>query len=172
MRKELFQPTVESEARLLLLIDAFSTGNSAFEGRTKLAKLDFFLRYPPYLERALRIRKPDIQLSLSIIETNNVENRMVRYRFGPWDPAYFAVLGRLIGKRLVRIVPASRGLAYKTTDTGREVARKLSEDSSWSDTTKRIALLKRYLNLTGSTLKTFIYQNFPEVSEATWGEPL
>jgi len=41
MRRELFQPTVLGEARVLLLINNFSSKGSALEGRTKLAKLDF-----------------------------------------------------------------------------------------------------------------------------------
>ena len=46
MRTEQFQPSLDSEGRLLLLIAAFSRGNRVLEGRTKLAKLDFLLRYP------------------------------------------------------------------------------------------------------------------------------
>lgn len=42
-------------ARLLVLLKAFSgrDGTKTIDGLTKLAKLDFFLRYPTYLERAL-----------------------------------------------------------------------------------------------------------------------
>ncbi len=172
LRRELFQPTVEGEARILLLIDAFSSDTRGLEGRTKLAKLDFFLRYPPFLERALRIRKPEIKIDVTPTEANNIENRMVRYRYGPWDPAYFALLGRLIGKRLIQVIPASRGLSYKTTDLGRQLAQKLAKDDSWAEIAQRALLLKRHLDLKGSNLKDFIYQNFPEVSDATWGDRL
>ena len=40
-----FHPSLEGEARLLLLVEAFSRGRKVLEGRTKLAKLDFLLRY-------------------------------------------------------------------------------------------------------------------------------
>jgi hypothetical protein len=170
LRKELFQPTVEGEARLLLLIDAFSSNDNALEGRTKLAKLDFFLRYPLFLKRALLIRKPDIKIDVTATETDNIENRMVRYRYGPWDPAYFALLGRLIGKHLIQVIPTSRGFSYKTTDLGHSLAQKLAKHDSWVDIAQRTLLLKKHLNLKGSNLKDFIYQNFPEVSEATWGD--
>ena len=31
---------------------------------------------------------------------------MMRYRYGPWDPSYFAVLGSLVGRELIEVVPA------------------------------------------------------------------
>jgi hypothetical protein len=82
MRRSLFEPTVEGEARLLLLINAFTTRTRGLEGRTKLAKLDFFLRYPEYLSRALEIRtaRPAPETSMS---TGALERGMIRYRFGP-----------------------------------------------------------------------------------------
>ncbi len=172
MRRELFQPTVEGEARLLLLIDAFSTGTSALEGRTKLAKLDFFLRYPRFLQRALEIREPNHRIVVPLDESTNIENRMVRYRFGPWDPAYFALLGRLIGKQLIQTISTPKGLSYKVTELGHATAEKLASDESWAETASIIKLLKRHLDLQGSTLKDFIYTNFPEVSEARWGNQL
>jgi hypothetical protein len=51
MRADLFRPSVEGEARLLILIDAFSRGRNSLEGRLKLAKLDFLLRYPRFFRR-------------------------------------------------------------------------------------------------------------------------
>ena len=59
MRRDLFLPTPEAEGRLLLLIDAFTGATRSLEGRTKLAKLDFLLRYPNYLRRALAISSAD-----------------------------------------------------------------------------------------------------------------
>src|SRR4051812_6425795 len=109
-------PSVEGEARLLLLIDAFTTKTGSLEGRTKLAKLDFFLRYPPYLARALKLREPHVQIDVEPQEQQNIENSMVRYRFGPWDPSYFTILGRLIGKGLVQPVPIRRGIGFKVTE--------------------------------------------------------
>jgi len=49
------QPVELHLARLLLLLDTFAQDarNPSIEGLTKLAKLDFLLRYPVMLERAL-----------------------------------------------------------------------------------------------------------------------
>ncbi|MYD97254.1 MAG: hypothetical protein F4X98_07695 [Gammaproteobacteria bacterium] len=166
-----FQPSLEGEARLLLLIEAFSRRTKVLEGRTKLAKLDFLLRYPTYYERALRIRRPELADSAPVTEPD-VESRMVRYRFGPWDPAYFALLGRLVGKGLVRPVPYARGLGYRATQSGRSMAAALRDEPAWVETAGRIELLRRHFDLTGATLKKFIYDNFPEVTQAKWGQSL
>lgn len=171
MRRELFAPTPEGEARLLLLIAGFSSGNRpGIQGRTKLAKLDFLLRYPAYFERALAVRAPNAVPPDSGFEIDNIETRMVRFRYGPWDPAYFALLGALIGRRLVAVVPGQRGLAYRATDVGREIAARLAGHESWSHTAERVALLHRHFDLTGSNLKNFVYEQFPEVVGVRWGD--
>ena len=165
-----FQPSLEGESRLLLLIEVFSRGSRVLEGRTKLAKLDFLLRYPTYFARALAIRRP----KLVHMETAqpDLESRMVRYRYGPWDPAYFALLGRLIGKGLVRPAPFARGIGYRATDKGREIAAGIQDEAAWLETYERIRLLRQHFDLTGANLKKFIYDNFPEVTRATWGQSI
>ena len=171
MRRELFQPTIESEARLLLLVNAFSSGSKFLEGRTKLAKLDFLLRYPHFFKRAISIKAPNAPIN-HIDAPETVESRMVRYRYGPWDPVYFAVIGRLVGKGLIHVVPARNGTGYKTTQLGNVVAKRLAATSVWADVALRLRLLRKYFDLSGNSLKTFIYENFPEVTSAEWGEKL
>ena len=166
-----FQPSLDGEARLLLLIEAFSRRTRVLEGRTKLAKLDFLLRYPAYCERALEIRRPGLVHEKGTPQPD-VESRMVRYRFGPWDPSYFALLGRLVGKGLVIPAPYARGIGYRATDKGRLLADALKEEPAWGETSERIELLRQHFNLSGATLKKFIYENFPEVTRATWGDSL
>ena len=76
------------EGRLLLLVSAFSPEAEVggIAGLTKLAKLDFLLRYPVLLERALTARGRSTRaVELQDFERSSVESRMVRYRFGPWD---------------------------------------------------------------------------------------
>ena len=172
MTSNKFQPTLEGEARLLLLIEAFSRRPKVLEGRTKLAKLDFLLRYPEYFARALAIRRPSVGFPGELPALPDVETRMVRYRYGPWDPAYFALLGRLIGKGLVRPAPFSRGIGYRVTVRGREIASHLGEEEAWSESSQRIELLRKHFDLTGGYLKKFIYEHFPEVTQATWGQRL
>lgn len=172
MRAEQFQPTLDGEGRLLLLIAGFSGGSRVLEGRTKLAKLDFLLRYPSYLTRALQIRKPDLRIGSLSEEKPDLEGSMVRYRYGPWDPSYFALLGRLIGKGLVEPVPFARGIGYRVSDRGRAIAGELAREPAWEDTAARVALLSRHFNLSGTSLMKFVYEHFPEVTQASWGDTL
>ena len=155
----------------MILIEAFSRRSSVIEGRTKLAKLDFFLRYPVYFERALQIRRPHLLVSYDLREPD-IESRMVRYRYGPWDPAYFALLGRLIGKGLVQPAPFSRGIGYRATDSGRAFASALRAEPIWIETAERADMLRRHFNLSGTTLTKFVYEHFPDVTRAFWGQPL
>lgn len=172
MRKELFQPSIESEARILLLIHAFTTPTKSLEGRTKLAKLDFFLRYPNFIRRALNIRTSKQVMEVAIEEQDNIEGRMIRYRYGPWDPSYYGILGKLIGKGLIETVPNQRGLSYRTTERGNQVAIDIAKEDSWSETDIRVKLLKKNFDLNGTTLKDFVYKHFPEVTNASWGQKI
>ena len=172
MRTEQFQPSLDSEGRLLLLISAFSRGNHVLEGRTKLAKLDFLLRYPHYLKRALEIRKPRAGHLVNLQSTLDIEGSMVRYRYGPWDPSYYALLGRLIGKGLIHQVPYARGLGYKATTAGLAAADKLRSEPAWQLVGDRLDVLYKHFNLAGTSLMKFIYDHFPEITQATWGDQL
>ena len=171
MRTDSFQPSLEGEARLLILIAAFSRGSKVLEGRTKLAKLDFFLRYPIYFDRALQVRRPQLTPSPRL-QHPDVESRMVRYRYGPWDPAYFALLGRLIGKGLAEPAPFKRGIGYRATASGQTIATTLQHEPAWLDIAQRANTLRQHFDLSGANLKRFIYENFPEVTRATWGRSL
>jgi hypothetical protein len=52
------------------------------------------------------------------------------------------------------------------------VVEKISADESWADVAVRTKLLRTHFDLSGSTLKDFIYQHFPEVTGASWGKKL
>jgi hypothetical protein len=97
---------------------------------------------------------------------------MVRYRFGPWDPAYYALLGALIGRGLVEVVPYNRGLGYKTTGCGSELAASLQSEPAWQQLAASAAVLYRHFNQSGASLKKFVYDTFPEVGAASWTEEL
>lgn len=173
-----FRPSREAEARLLLLIDEFSrTGRGTtrhLEGRVKLAKLDFLLRYPRHLRRLLlahNVRPEEVE-SIDPDEAP-LDARMMRYRYGPWDPAYYALLGSLIGRGLVEVtpLPGRSGFGYRTSLLGRQLANDLKQDESFSHLVGRLRLLRKYLDKSGSTLKNYLYE-LPEIADATWHEEL
>ncbi len=176
--RERFRPSREAEARLLLLIDAFSRKSRGaprqLEGRIKLAKLDFLLRYPRHLQRVL-IAHGARSDEVAAIDPGEapLDARMMRYRYGPWDPSYYAVLGSLIGRGLVEVTPlaGSTGFGYRTSATGAQLAADLQADESFMNMTDRLRLLRRYLDKSGTTLKNYLYE-LPEIADATWHEDL
>jgi hypothetical protein len=135
--RDRFRPSREAEARVLLLIDMFSrkaNGTTRYlEGRVKLAKLDFILRYPRHLRRVLLAHGARAD-QIAVIDPDEapLDARMVRYRYGPWDPSYYAVLGSLIGRGLVDVAPlsGSGGFGYRTSDRGARLAADLQTDES------------------------------------------
>lgn len=173
-----YRSSREAEARLLLLIDAFSRssqGPRTLEGRVKLAKLDFLLRYPRHLATVLAQRgngTPAARAGL-VDQDSPLESRMMRYRYGPWDPSHFAILGALVGRRLIEVVPAatSQALGYRTTTSGAAVVEDLLADGAFEELQERIVLLRRHLDLTGENLKKILY-DLPEVADATWHQEL
>lgn len=153
-------------ARLLLLLNAFAgdDGNGAVEGLTKLAKLDFLLRYPVMLDRALKAKgRPVRDVRLEDHERQSVESEMVRYRFGPWDHRYREFLNILIAKGLAAVNVEGRTVVITLTDQGRSVARRFAEDPMFEPYTRRSTLLKRHFDMTATNLMRFIYETFPEV---------
>lgn len=153
-------------ARLLVLLNAFaaSDGDGQVEGLTKLAKLDFLLRYPVMLDRALTAKgKSNREVGLEDHERHSVESQMVRYRFGPWDHRYREFLNVLIAKGLVTISVEGRKNVIMLSDKGKQVADELAADASFEPYVRRSILLKRNFDMTASNLMRFIYDTFPEV---------
>lgn len=164
-------------SRLLLLIywcgrpqDKTAVILPGIEGRTLLAKLDFFLRYPYYLRQAskitqLKVSNEDLGLE-NDIEEKSVETRMIRYLYGPWDSIYYPVLAYLIGKGLIEINKKNGRSTeiFRLTLEGYEIAKEISQDSAYMDLTKRARTVYHAFNkYNGNSLKDFIYKNFPEV---------
>lgn len=176
-------PVFLHAARLLILFRFCGTPRAGgharrpgIKGRTLLAKLDFFLRYPAYLARAAQIRlRIDLdaaELGLDRIEdANTVESRMVRYRYGPWDHAYYVTLAYLIGKRLLTVELDARGTeTFRLTPEGFVAAERLGSVPSNVDLITRAHLIQRvFPRATGSQLKDFIYNHFPDVVHRDFG---
>lgn len=162
-------------ARLLLLLEAFSNNGQggAIEGLTKLAKLDFLLRYPVMLERALEAKgrsTRDVQLEEH--ERYSVESEMVRYRFGPWDHRYREFLNLLVSRGLASIRLEGRTIIISITDLGREYAQQLTDDILFEQYARRSSVLKRHFDLTATNLMRFIYDTFPEIISMRSNAPI
>jgi hypothetical protein len=153
--------------RLLILLDAFTEGaqhDGQIEGLTKLAKLDFLLRYPVMLERALEAKKQSTRsVALEAHERQSVESKMVRYRFGPWDHRYREFLNLLVAKNLAAVSVEGRKVTIAPTPKGHAIAHQLAEQPLFMPYAVRAKLLKRHFDMTATNLMRFIYDTFPEV---------
>ncbi|MEV1008361.1 hypothetical protein [Streptomyces sp. NPDC049881] len=157
------------EARILLLISQFTTPKGGLDGLTKLAKLDFLLRYPAMLERLLPGGEASwpVGAAPTSPERLAVESRMIRYKYGPWDQRYYSVLGSLAARSLIVYSNSARA-EFRATPQGASAASSLAATPEWAVVASRIKLLKRHFNKSGSALKKIIYDRLPDAVDRPW----
>lgn len=161
--------------RILILINVFAgvEGKKEIKGLTKLAKLDFLLRYPAYLERAMEaIEKNPERVRLKSYEKKNVESKMVRYKYGPWDFRYRKFINKLVGLGLIYIRIEGRSINIGITDKGREIFFILNNNQTHKDTVDRAKIINSNFNKSGTNLMRFIYKTFPEIGSLKYGTPI
>ena len=159
------------EARLLVLLSAFHKG---IAGLTKVAKLDFLLRYPTMLEQLMVRdgRKLSLEAAPTPAERMAVESPMIRYKYGPWDDLYYPLIGALVGKGLLESERSGRTLRFRLTDKGVEVAREIGSDPEWGRFHARVGVLKKHYDRSGNSLKERIYAEFPDVVDRPYRAPI
>jgi hypothetical protein len=159
-------------ARLILLLKAAAGRNDKpVEGIMKLAKMDFLLRYPNCLVRALKaIGKDVVAQEIPEEERNTIEARMIRFRFGPWDKRYRRWIGLLVAKGLAYTYLKGRTVNVKLTPAGLKVAAQLSDLDEFRSIAKRSQIVASAVGGYSATkLKDFIYKVFPEIVDMQWG---
>lgn len=149
--------------RLLLLLQLCGSGpRRSIKGRTKLAKLDFFVRYPRFLEAALlTLQQNGQQVIRYNAGADGVEASMIRYRFGPWDRRYYNLVAMLRARGLISI----RGSVdtFSLTSVGRSFAQEFAELPAFAAVMERCRIVAAtFGGLTGTQLKTFIHKVFDE----------
>ena len=160
-------------ARLLLLLQAFAgrSGNNEINGLTKLVKLDFLLRYPIYFSKALEQNgiSPD-KVKIKNYEKRSVESKMIRHHYGPWDPRYRRFINILVGKGFCKVDVRGRTIFIGLTTKGKKVTEKLNKCAAFEDFVDRSSLLKKHFDKSGTVLKDFIYETFPEIASMKKGK--
>ena len=168
-------------SRLLILLESADarkrtpeTKAKAVEGITKLAKLDYLLRYPTSLERALkRLNKDAADVQVLPRERTSIEAKMIRFRYGPWDARYRRWLGLLHARDLVTLGVTGNTIEIGLTDRGREVAGTLRLNPLNADLARRSDLtIAAVGSMSATRLKDFVYETIPEIIDMKWGEAL
>lgn len=165
---------VEFHAARLLLLLSFCGVSGRIDGLTKMAKLDFFARYPEFFTVARRAALPEDgdQLERQKEGDAAVEAAMVRHHYGPWDKRYYHVLAHLEAKQLISVTKHGNSYRLALTDEGKERARSLSKRASFAPLVERMREIKIVFGgKSGDTLKKLIYRLFDEeVGRRAMGE--
>lgn len=167
--------------RLLVLLGSADARKStpltkakAVEGITKLAKLDFLLRYPTCLERALlKLNRDPREAVVRPRERTSIEAKMVRFRYGPWDARYRRWLGLLAARGLVTLGLQGNTVQIGLSDAGRSLAERFREDPLYGDLALRAdVVVKAVGSMSATRLKDFVYETIPEIVDMKWGEEI
>lgn len=148
-------------ARLLLLIHICGTAGR-IDGLTKMAKLDFFTRYPDFFEVARSAIEPTPPSDV-VNRSEAVESSMVRHHYGPWDKRYYQVLAHLEARRLITVSKHKNSYQIALSTFGAEKAKALSKRPSFTGLVARQKEVKKtFGGKSGSVLKNLIYRLFDE----------
>lgn len=163
-------------ARLLILLLAFvkkDNPDGTIIGLTKLAKLDFLLRYPVFLERALVAHGASgAVIDVQEYERHSIESSMVRFRYGPWDMKYKHYVNVLAAKGLCAVSLEGRAVSIGLTPAGKRCAEALASTEAFAPISRRAKSLNTHFDLTATTLMKRVYETFPEITNLKWGEPI
>jgi hypothetical protein len=144
--------------RLVLLLATCGGTAGAINGLTKMAKLDFFVRYPDFFEA---VRHKDDQPSRRRSEV--VESAMVRHHYGPWDKRYYHVLAFLEARDLIAVKKSAKSYRIGLTRLGKAAARQLAAAPAFTalhHTMQEVA--ESFGDKNGNQLKNMIYETFRE----------
>jgi hypothetical protein len=166
------------EARLLILLGA-TASRHPIDGIMKLAKMDFLVRYPKMLERALIFasdKKPSARRAAAQIPESakdTVEGRMIRFRYGPWDKRYRRWLAVLAAKALVTVSKQGRTVCIALTPTGLQLSQELASRPEFLELAVRSDAVRLAVgDIPATRLKDLVYQIAPELSGMKWGESI
>jgi hypothetical protein len=142
--------------RLMLLLTICGGPGATINGLTKLAKLDFFVRYPDFFaavtDHAGRSERQGA-----------VEAAMVRHHYGPWDKRYYHVLAFLEARGLITVKQVGKAVRLSLTRAGKKAAATLEASGAFQGLTSHMRkVAAEFSSFTGNELKSLIYATFGE----------
>lgn len=148
-------------ARILLLIAVCGSKSKtreghAIEGLTKLAKLDFFVRYPTFFNKVSTYLKKQAQ-----IDSQEVDSKMIRFHYGPWDKRYYQVLPYLEARGIIKIEKHDKQYLFILTSIGEGIAKQLKDVKDYNEIIEKMNIVgKTFRSTSGNRLKEIIYEVF------------
>ncbi len=152
--------------RLLLLLRKCGTRNRV-DGLTKLAKLDFLIRYPTFFSRLAAHLQNHV-----VAATAGVESTMIRHHYGPWDKRYYKVLPFLESRRLITVSKRGASYFFELTENGKKIADAVAKRPEFADQMEQMRRVKELVGKkTGTALKKLFYEVFDaEIAQKRLGE--
>lgn len=152
--------------------------NYTIYGRGKFSFYDFLVRYPFYLEQALRIKNKENgikELKIKPYETEEAFSPMLRHIRGPWDHKYPDILNYMVSKDLINVHysfynSSKKAFCITLTNLGVEVAKKIQkEEQIWTKRMEAINTLFRK-DAQNQTVEMFVREYFPTLILGNAGE--
>ncbi len=158
--------------RLLILLSS-QKSIKPISGITKLVKLDFLLRYPNCLERALKAIDYKKEINIDEIERTTIESSMIRFKYGPWDSRYRRWISIMQAKGLILTYSKGKTVYVEITKKGIDLVNSIENHELYIKYIERSTIIMKMFNSkSASKLVEFIYEVFPELEEMKWGDQI
>ncbi|WP_157974471.1 hypothetical protein [Lewinella sp. IMCC34183] len=150
-------------SRLILLVrycgvKERNSNTFRIDGLTKLAKLDFFVRYPAFFKVVCDKLKKQAEM-----QRIDIESKMIRFHYGPWDERYYQILPYLEARGIFYIENLGNQYTIRLSAFGAEIADQLFADNSFISIVHDLKQVKKVLgSMSGTKLKDLIYETFKD----------
>lgn len=153
-------------ARLMILIYHLcgENNNKKIDGINKLAKLDFLLKSPKFLQRGLLKQNSKSTISITNAESKSIEIKMNAFRYLPWDENYRKLLNIIIAKGLAKISFEKDDYFIHITTKGIELVERLKNDKYFKEFFNRSRVINtNFGSYSERYLDNFFEKHFPEI---------
>lgn len=157
-------------SRIIILIYELSGKefNARIKGINKIAKLDFLLKYPTYLNEILSASNTNVRVSIESFENDSIETLMSSYLYTPWDMKYRKYFNLLISKDLISIGFEDDDYYIQITSKGVSLVQSLYENKLFNEFQKRASVIRTHFgSYTDNYLSKIFYDRIPELTTLT-----
>ncbi|MDQ0090114.1 putative type IV restriction endonuclease [Paenibacillus anaericanus] len=132
---------------------------------TKLAKMDFLLRYPSALDSALLNLYKQKDVSITEAEKNNIETNILSFRFSPWSSDFRRLMVLLNAKSLIKWEQRGKYLDIYHTPKGIELFKEVLKFKEFESMIKQSQAIKTNIsNLSGLKLDSLLSKVLTELT--------
>ncbi|WP_412270843.1 hypothetical protein [Dysgonomonas mossii] len=142
--------------------------NAKIKGVNKIAKLDFLLKYPTYLNEILSASNTNVRVLIESFENNSIETLMSSYLYTPWDMKYRKFFNLLIAKDLISVGFENDDYFIQITSKGIILVQELYKNELFIEFQKRASVIRTHFgNYTDNYLSKILYDRIPELTTLT-----